>query len=139
VLTWTNVVEDELHRMRKFNVQNRATRDRILEEQGVGMCQDENVLCRQQLGSLLGVDELLVGELDQQGYLCKTHLVIMDVTTAKNSWRIPRERLRRHENDRRARGNHRPADGRIQEKFVDPFEHQFVNRSPPITRRRPRR
>jgi TolB-like protein len=76
--TLSNVMEDELKRGGKLVVQDRAERDRILDEQGVQMCDAADAGCRVQLAGILNVRQFLAGEASQEGATCRFHLVLAE-------------------------------------------------------------
>ena len=78
----TNIVIDEKVKAGKYQVIDRANRDKILSEQGFQQkaCVDSN--CQVEMGRLLGVGKLVVGRVDKIGDNFIIFLQVINVKTA---------------------------------------------------------
>jgi len=78
----TNVVIDELVKMKKYKVIDRANRDKILSEMGFQMTGCVDSSCQVEAGRILGVGKMVVGRIDKLGESYVIFLQIIDVQTA---------------------------------------------------------
>jgi len=79
----TNAVIDELVKIGRFEVIDRANRDKILEEQGfqVKDCVEEK--CRVDMGKLLGVGKVVTGSMNRLGETSIGMIQLVNVETGK--------------------------------------------------------
>lgn len=78
----TNVVIDEMVRIGKYKVIDRANRDKILSETGFQLSGCADSSCQVEAGRLLGVGNLIVGRIDKLGDTYVIFLQFIDVQTA---------------------------------------------------------
>lgn len=78
----TNIVIDELVKLKKYTVIDRANRDKILSEAGFQQtaCVDES--CTIEMGRQLGVGKLVVGSITKLGTTYLVNLQLLNVETA---------------------------------------------------------
>lgn len=79
----TNAVIDELVKIGRYEVIDRANRDKILEEQGFQLkdCVEER--CRVDMGKLLGVGKIVTGSLNRLGETSIGMIQLVNVETGK--------------------------------------------------------
>jgi TolB-like protein len=78
-------LETEFQKTQAFQILERRNMDAILREQGFqqsGACTSED--CQVQVGQLLGVERIVVGEVGKVGHLLTFNLKVVDVGTGQN-------------------------------------------------------
>ena len=78
----TDVVIDELVKIKKYTVIDRANRDKILSEAGFQQTACVNESCTIEMGRQLGVGKLVVGSITQLGTTYLVNLQLLNVETA---------------------------------------------------------
>jgi len=78
----TNVVIEELVKIKKYTVIDRANRDKILGELGFQQTACLNDSCTVEVGRMLGVGKIVVGSIDKIGETYMVNLQLINVETA---------------------------------------------------------
>lgn len=79
----SNRLRTELFKTGKFNVIERSRVDEILKEQGFQQTGCTNATCAVEVGQLIGVEKIVVGNVDKVGEIYSIDIRMVDVGTAQ--------------------------------------------------------
>lgn len=79
----SNRLRTELFKTGKFNVIERSRVDEILKEQGFQQTGCTNATCAVEVGQLIGVEKIVVGNVDKVGQIYSIDIRMVDVGTAR--------------------------------------------------------
>lgn len=79
----SNRLRSELFKTGKFTVLERSRMDEILKEQGFQLSGCTNTDCAVEIGKLIGVSKIILGNVDKVGTIYTVDIRIVDVSTGK--------------------------------------------------------